>query len=120
MAVFHCISDLWQEAKHHAVAERVMPAPSKDKEHIHDINTSRLFFDTRELHAALVRIDAMYCTDVVRWEGRGGRESLSSCTSCCRPFLIRKRFGAMWVLFPWMCTSIMSAWLQNSPRHGRH
>ena len=32
-------------------------------------HTSRLFFETPELHAELVRIVAMYCTHVVKWEG---------------------------------------------------
>ena len=68
-AVSHFISNLQQEAKHIPVAERVMRAPSKEKEHTHDINASCLFFETRELHAELVRIFAMYCTHVVRWEG---------------------------------------------------
>ena len=43
-AVSHFISNLRQEAKHIPVAERVMRAPSKEKEHTLDINTSRLFF----------------------------------------------------------------------------
>ena len=68
-AVSHFISNLRQEAKHIPVAERVMLAPSKEKEHTLDINASRLFFETPELHAELVRIVAMYCTHVVRWEG---------------------------------------------------
>ena len=46
-----------------------MRAPSKEKEHTLDINTSRLFFESPELHAELVRIVAMYCTHVVKWEG---------------------------------------------------
>ena len=58
----HFISNLRQEAKHIPVAERVMRAPSKEKEHTLDINASRLFFETPELHAELVRIVAMYCT----------------------------------------------------------
>ena len=65
----HFISNLRQEAKHIPVAERVMRAPSKEKEHTLDINASRLFFETPELHAELVRIVAMYCTHVVKWEG---------------------------------------------------
>ena len=65
----HFISNLRQEAKHIPVAERVMRAPSKEKEHTLDINASRLFFETPQLHAELVRIVAMYCTHVVRWEG---------------------------------------------------
>ena len=40
----HFISNLRQEAKHIPVAERVMRAPSKEKEHTLDINASRLFF----------------------------------------------------------------------------
>ena len=51
------------------MAARVMRAPSKDKEHTVEINASRLFFETPELHAELVRIAAMHCTHVVRWEG---------------------------------------------------
>ena len=42
-AVSHFISNLRQEAKHIPVAERVMRAPSKEKEHTLDINAS-LFF----------------------------------------------------------------------------
>ena len=38
------ISNLRQEAKHILVAERVMRAPSKEKDHTLDINASRLFF----------------------------------------------------------------------------
>ena len=68
-AVSHFISNLRQEAKHIPVAERVMGAPSKEKEHTLDINASRLFFQTPELHAELVRIVAMYCSHVVKWEG---------------------------------------------------
>ena len=68
-AVSYFISNLRQEAKHIPVAERVMRAPSKENEHTLDINASRLFFETPELHAELVRIVAMYCTHVVRWEG---------------------------------------------------
>ena len=40
----HFISNLRQEAKHVPVAERAIRAPSKEKEHTLDINTSRLFF----------------------------------------------------------------------------
>ena len=43
-AVSSFISDLRQEAKHIPVAERVMRAPSKEKEHTVDINFSRPFF----------------------------------------------------------------------------
>ena len=43
-AVCHFISNLRQEAKHIPVAERVMCAPSKEKEHPLHINASRLFF----------------------------------------------------------------------------
>ena len=43
-ALSHFISILRQEAKHIPVAERVMCAPSKEKEHALDINASRLFF----------------------------------------------------------------------------
>ena len=68
-AVSHFISNLRQEAEHIPVAERVMGGPSKEKEHALDINASRLFFETPELHAELVRIVAMYCTHVVRWDG---------------------------------------------------
>ena len=68
-AVSHFISNLRQEAKHIPVAERVMRAPSKEKEHTLDINASDLFFETPALHAELVRIVAMYCTHVVKWEG---------------------------------------------------
>ena len=50
-AVSHFISNLRQEAKHIPVAETVMRAPSKEKEHSLDINASRLFFETPELHA---------------------------------------------------------------------
>ena len=46
-----------------------MRAPSKEKEHTADINAPRLFFETPELRAELVRIVTMYCTHVVRWEG---------------------------------------------------
>ena len=46
-----------------------MRAPSKEKEHTLEINPSRLFCETRKLHTELVRIVAMYCTHVVRWEG---------------------------------------------------
>ena len=42
-----------------------MRAPSKEKEHTLDINTSGLFCETPELHAELVCIVAMYCTHVV-------------------------------------------------------
>ena len=54
-AVSHFISNLRQEAKHVRVPDRVMRAPSKEKEH-----TSRLFFETPQLHAELVRIVAMH------------------------------------------------------------
>ena len=33
---------------------------------------------------------------------------------------ICKRFGAMWVLFPWINANVMHPWLHNSPRHGGH
>ena len=42
-AVSHFISNLRQEAKHIPVAERVMRAPSKEKEHTLDINASVFF-----------------------------------------------------------------------------
>ena len=70
-AVSHFISNLRQEAKNIAVAERGMHAPWKEKEHTLDINASRLFFGTPEFHAKVVRIVAMYCTHVVRWGGKG-------------------------------------------------
>ena len=83
----HFISNLRREAKHIPVAERVMRAPSKEKEHTLDIKATRFFF---ELHAKLVRIVAMYCTHVVRWEGNRWLTNSVVCTSCCRPVTICK------------------------------
>ena len=42
--VFHFICSLRQEAKRILVAQRVMGAPSKEKQHTPGINTARLFF----------------------------------------------------------------------------
>ena len=63
------IFNLRQEVKHIPMAQRVMRAPSKEKEHTLDINAPRLFFETPELHAELVRIVAVHFTHVVRWDG---------------------------------------------------
>ena len=66
----HFISNLRQEAKHISSSQRVMRALWREKEHTLDINASRRFFETPELHAKLVRIVAVHCTNVVSWEGK--------------------------------------------------
>ena len=64
--VSHFISNPQQKAKHMLVAERVMHAPSKEKEHTLDIDESHIFFEICELHALLLQIMATYCTHMVR------------------------------------------------------
>ena len=46
----------------------------------------------------------------------GGSKPVPSCTSCCRAVTICKRFGAMWVMFPWINANVMHPWLHSSPR----
>ena len=55
-AVSHCNSNLRQEVKHILVAERVMCPASKKKEQTLDINASRLFCETHDLHAESLHI----------------------------------------------------------------
>ena len=52
-------------------------------------------------------------------QGHAGRGTIGAMRAC-RPVTICKRFGAMWVLFPWINANVIHAWLHSSPRHGGH